>query len=370
MTEMGRAAVYLGVGQPFEIREYPVPEPEPGAILIKITMATICGSDLHMWRGELDLVNHVGLQLPAIIGHEMTGKVAKLGEGVTTDSAGQPLAIGDRVVYRYFNPCGRCPACLRGEDAACGMNLLFLFLSVEPFPHFTGAYAEYYYLQPNQTVIKVPDDLTDEMVAPVNCALSEVIYGLDKVNLRFGETIVIQGAGGLGINATAVAKDMGANKIIVIDGIDNRLELAKAFGADEIIDMKEYKTPEERMMRVLELTEFKGADVAADFVGIPAAIPEGVSMLGQGGRYLEIGNISPGRPFELDPSALVSGNKSIHGVLYYSDEALKQAIDFLSRTKGKYPFSKILAKSYPLEQINEAFEAQDKGLVSRSAIIP
>ncbi len=370
MAEMGKAAVYVGVGQPFEIREYPVPEPEPGAILVKISMSTICGSDLHMWRGELDLVNHVGLQLPAVIGHEMTGKVAKLGEGVTTDSAGQPLAEGDRVVYRYFNPCGRCPACLRGEDAACAMNLLFPFKPAEPWPHFTGAYAEYYYLQPNQTVIKVPHDLTDEMVAPVNCALSEVIYGLEQVNFSFGETIVIQGAGGLGINATAVARDRGAHKIIIIDGIDDRLELAKSFGVDEIIDMKQYSTPEERMMRVMELTEFKGADVACDFVGIPAAIPEGVSMLGQGGRYLEVGNISPGMQMSIDPSALVSGNKSIHGVLYYDKATLKKAIDFLSRTKGKYPFDKILSKSYPLEQINEAFEAQAKGLVSRSAIIP
>ncbi len=370
MTEMGKAAVFVGTGKPFEIREYPVPEPEPGAILVRITMATICGSDIHMWRGELDLEAHVGLQLPAIIGHEMTGKVAKLGDGVTTDSAGQPLSVGDRVVYRYFNPCGHCPACLRGDDAVCVMNLLFPFKSAEPWPHFTGAYAQYYYLQPNQTVIKVPDELTDEMVAPVNCALSEVIYGLEKVNLRFGETIVIQGAGGLGINATAVAKDRGAHKIIVIDGIDDRLELAKAFGADEIVDMKEYTTPLERMMRVMELTNFKGADVAADFVGIPAAIPEGVSMLGQGGRYLEIGNISPGQSFELDPSALVSGSKSIHGVLYYSEEALKKAIDFLCRSKGKYPFERILARSYPLEQINEAFEAQARGLVSRSAIIP
>ncbi len=370
MPEMGKAAVYVGVGKPFEIREYPVPDPEPGAIVVRITMATICGSDLHMWRGELDLVNHVGLQLPAIIGHEMTGSVAKLGAGVTTDSAGQPLAEGDRIVYRYFNPCGRCPACLRGEDAACAMNLLFPFKSAEPWPHFTGAYAQYYYLQPDQTVIKVPDDLTDEMVAPVNCALSEVIYGLEKVNLSFGETIVIQGAGGLGINATAVAKDRGAGKVIVIDSIDDRLELAKAFGADEIIDMKQYPTPEERMMRVMELTGFRGADVAADLVGFPAVIPEGLSMLGMGGRYLEIGNISPGVTMQLDPSSLVSGNKSIHGVLYYDKKSIRNAVEFLSRSKGKYPFDKILAKSYPLEQINEAFEAQDKGLVSRSAIVP
>lgn len=368
MSNTGRAAVYRGLGQPFEIMEYPVPEPEPGAILIKVTMATICGSDLHMWRGDLDL-GSLGAPLPTILGHEMTGKVAKLGAGVSTDSAGQPLAEGDRVVYRYFNACGRCPACLKGEDAACGSNLLYM-RPCDVWPHFGGAYAEYYYLLPGQTVIKVPDSLSDELVAPVNCALSEVIYGLEKVGLGFGDTLVIQGAGGLGLNATAVAKEMGAERVIIIDGITERLELAREFGADELIDMKAYKTPEERAMRVMELTGYRGADVVAELVGIPAAVPEGLAMLGSGGRYLEIGNISLGHMVEIDPAQLVMGSKKIFGIVCYGRDSLKKALDFLVRTKGKYPFDRILAKSYPLEEINEAFEAQDKGLVQRSAIVP
>lgn len=369
MAETAKGAVYKGLGQPFEIQEFPVPDPEPGAILVRITMATICGSDLHMWRGDLDLAA-IGAPLPAILGHEMTGRVAKLGKGVTTDSAGQPLAEGDRVVYRYFIPCGHCPACLRGDDAACPSNLMYM-APCEPFPHFLGAYAEYYYVRPGQTIIRVPDDLTDEMVAPANCALSEVIYGLEKVSFGLGETLVIQGAGGLGINATAVAKEMGAQKVIVIDGIRDRLELARSFGADEIIDMNEFKTPEERIGRVMKLTGYQGAEVVAELVGIPAAVPEGLSMLGSGGRYLEIGNISIGKKIEIDPAgALVLGSRTIYGVVTYKANTLKKAMDFLSRTKSKYPFDKILAKKYPLEEINEAFEAQDMGLVSRSAIVP
>lgn len=367
MTDKGRAAVYTGLGQPFEIREYLVPEPEPGAILVKVTMANICGSDLHMWRGDLDL-GALGAPLPAIIGHEMTGRVAKLGEGVSTDSSGQPLAVGDRVVYRYFNPCGRCPSCLKGDDAVCFQNMIYIF-SAEQFPRFTGAYAEYYYLRPNQTVFKVPDDLTDEMVAPANCALSEVLYGLEKVNFSFGETIIIQGAGGLGLNATAVAKDMGAHKVVVIDSITERLELAKAFGADELIDMKEYTTPEARVQRVMELTGYRGGDVVAELVGFPEAITEGLNMLGRGGRFLEIGNISFGKTVEVDPAGLIVGAKSIIPVGYYGKDTLKKALDFLSRTKGKYPFDKILSRSYPLEEINKAFDDQDKGLVARAAIV-
>jgi len=364
----GKAAAYKGLGHPMEIVEYPVPEPGPGAILIKMRRANVCGSDLHMWRGDVDLAA-MGMPMPVILGHEMVGAVAKLGEGVVTDSAGQPLAEGDRVVYRYFVPCGRCRTCLSGDDAACPAAYMTVVTPCDFPPHFRGAYAEYYYLIPNQTVFKVPDDLSDEIVAPANCALSEVIYGLEKVKFSFGETIAIQGAGGLGIYATAVAKEMGAAKVIVIDGIEGRLKLAKAFGADEIIDMREFKEPADRVMRVKELTGGWGADVVAELVGFPHVIPEGLDMLGNQGRYLEIGNVSPMKYFELDPFSIVTSCKSIHGVALYTAEALKKAIDFLSRTKDRYPFEKILSRSYPLEKINKAFEDHDKGLVTRASIV-
>ena len=369
MVEKGRAAVYKEFGQPMEIKEYPVPEPEPGAILIKVSRANICGSDLHQWRGDLNLTA-LGAPLPAILGHEMTGTVAKLGEGVLTDSAGQPLAVGDRVVYRYFRPCGPCRACLRGEDAACPIAPLAVVSPCEEPPHFLGGFADYYYLRPNQTVLKVPDDLTDDMVAPANCALSQVIYGLERVGFSFGETIAIQGAGGLGIYATAVAKEMGAAKVIVIDGIDERLELAKAFGADELIDFRELKTPMERWLKVKELTGGWGADVVAELVGFPRVIDEGIDMLANGGRYLELGNVSPLMTCEFEPSKLTISGKSMVGLSLYTADALRKALDFLSRAKDRYPFEKILSRSYPLEEINEAFENQDKGLVTRSTIVP
>jgi threonine dehydrogenase-like Zn-dependent dehydrogenase len=354
MVEKGRAAVYKGFGEPMEIKEYPVPEPEPGAILIKVSRSNICGSDLHQWRGDINLTA-LGAPLPAILGHEMIGTVAKL---------------GDRVVHRYFYPCGHCRACLRGQDAFCPIAPLGQVALCDEHPHFLGTFAEYFYLRPNHTVFKVPDDVTDDMAAPANCALSQVIWGLDRVGFSFGETIAIQGAGGLGIYATAVAKDMGADKVIVIDGIDERLELAKAFGADEVIDFREVTTPTERWLKVKELTSGWGADVVAELVGFPHVIPEGIDMLGYGGRYLEIGNISFGMTYEAEPCKLVMDNKSIVGVMLYPASALKKALDFLSRAKDRYPFDKILARSYPLEEINEAFENQDKGLVSRSTIIP
>ena len=114
MADTGRLAAYLGLGKGFDIREYPVPEPKPGAVIIKVAIANVCGSDMHYWKGEQDMEKR-GRKLPLNTGHEHMGTIHKLGAGVTTDSAGQPLREGDRVIYRYFLPCGHCRACLRRQ---------------------------------------------------------------------------------------------------------------------------------------------------------------------------------------------------------------------------------------------------------------
>ena len=114
MAEIGKMACWMGFGKGFEIREYPVPDPEPGAIVIKVAIANVCGSDMHYWKGEQDYAK-MGRPLPLNTGHEHMGTVHKLGAGVTTDTAGQPLQEGDRVIYRYFNPCGRCKMCLQAQ---------------------------------------------------------------------------------------------------------------------------------------------------------------------------------------------------------------------------------------------------------------
>ncbi|MFQ5830094.1 MAG: zinc-binding dehydrogenase [Candidatus Methylomirabilia bacterium] len=355
MPATGKAAVFHGPGKPFEVRELPLPDVEPEGILVKLTLSNICGSDLHFWRGDAPL------KLPDdgwIYGHEMAGRVARLGAKIKTDSLGHPLSEGDRVAYCYFYPCGRCYACLNKQPAACP-NKVSRPLGPSRFPHFHGAFAEYYYVNPGGFVFKVPDDLADELVAPVNCALSQVIYGLHAAGLRFGDSLVIQGAGGLGIQATGVAKDMGAQTVIVIDQLPERLELAKAFGADHTINLKEIADRKERVRRVRELTSGRGADVACDFVGFPQVIPEGLDMLRSGGTYLEIGTISRGVKVELEPATLIWGSKSIVGVLMYDPWVIPRALDFLSRMKARLPFSRLLSHKFPLEKIDEAFQASE-----------
>ena len=347
-----RAAVLKGFRQPYEIQEFPIPEVAPGAVVIKIAMANICGSDLHIWRGDL------GTKIPPegiIIGHEATGRVAKLGAGVKTDSLGNPIKEGDRVVYCYFNPCGSCYQCLHGHRAACPRKMANMAGSIKEPPYLRAGFADYTYLQPGMFFFKTPDTLSDEMVAPVNCALSQVLYGLTQAGLRFGDTVVVQGAGGLGLNAIAVAREMGAGRIIAIDSVSSRLELARQFGADDTIDLTQIATPEQRVERVMELTRKRGADLVCELVGLPAVVPEGIAMMRAGGTYLEIGNISRGQTVPIDPSALVWGNKKIVGVVMYDPWVIPKALDFLERSRSRYPFERVLSHKFPLTKIDEAF---------------
>jgi threonine dehydrogenase-like Zn-dependent dehydrogenase len=366
----GRAAVTLENSRAMELTEYDVPEPGPDEILVEVTLASICGSDLHMWRGEVPWFQ----KAPGIQGHEMAGRVAALGADRKTDSLGRPLHEGDRVTYAYFIPCGECWACMSGTTGCPNRYRTRTTITADQPPHFLGAYAEYYLLKANQWIFKVPDGLPDELVAPVNCALSQVVYGLNQIGVWLGDTVVIQGAGGLGIYACGVAKDMGAGRVVAIDAIPERLELAREFGADDTIDLKELPTREARVQRVKDLTNGVGTDVCVEVVGVANVVQEGIEMTRVGGRYLWMGNIVPGAKAEIVPHDATRQPKTIRGVLAYDRWVIPRALEWVNRTKDKYPFDKLVGARFALDQINEAFEQAEwtagKGSVARTVIEP
>jgi threonine dehydrogenase-like Zn-dependent dehydrogenase len=369
MAHTGRLIAFYGAGEPMRIEEYPVPEPEPGAIVVRTTLANICGSDLHVWRGDQDL-KKMGRALPRHLGHEQCGQVHALGEGVTTDSAGAPLAIGDRVIFRYAFACGRCRACLTGRTRCCPNQMRHTATPCNVWPYFRGAWGDYSYLPAGHVVLKVPDVLTDGMVAGINCAFATVMCGVDVARIELGETVVVQGAGGLGIFATAAARELGAGRVIVVDGIQERLDLAAAFGADELIDLRELKAPEQRVQRVRELTDGWGADVVVEVAGVIGAMNEALQMLGNGGRLVEIGNIVAGTSFDLAPTTLNQRNVSILGVGYYEAAHLQRSLDLMLRRREQYPFHKIVSDIFPLEEVENVLAEQNKGHITRAALKP
>jgi D-arabinose 1-dehydrogenase-like Zn-dependent alcohol dehydrogenase len=359
----GKVAIFREAYKEMEFKQFPVPDPHPDGMMVKLRVANICGSDLHFWRGH----SPGPKGMPIILGHEMLGTVFALGNNVNTDSAGQPLKEGDRVCFSYFKRCGRCAVCVSGKGFCPYRIHDWVFTSAEEPPYFKGAYGEYYYLKPGQWVYKIPDDLSDDLISPVNCALSEVVFGLNKIGVEVGDTVVIQGAGGLGLYATSVAKEMGAAQVIVVDKLPDRLELAKEMGANHILNAGA-TTSAERIEFVRERTGGLGADVCAELAGTPVVMEEGIQLLRQGGKYLWIGCIALHQKFECEPALIIRGWKTIFGVVGYESWVIPKALDFLRRTQHKYPFHKIVSHKFKFEQINEAFAFANAGKAIRVSL--
>ncbi len=348
----GKVAVFTASGVPYEIEELPTPEVEPGGILIKNTHAVICGSDLHGWRGDGDGPQRAIRRVP---GHEFTGVVHSIGGGVDSDSVRRPLKEGDRVAFPFFNPCNRCYWCIRGEHHSCPHRGRSNHQGLDAYPYCDGGMADYYYLPQGHYVYKVPDELPTDAVPPVNCALSQVMFGLERAKMDFGDTVVIQGAGGLGIFATAVASEKGASKVIVIDGQQPRLDLAMKCGATDTVSMADYPTPESRVERVRELTHGVGADVVVEVVGVAAATLEGLDMVRFNGKYVDIGNISGGS-IEFPARMIINNQTQWLGTTHYNPWIVEAALQFLVRSKDRMPIANVISHKYPLEEINDAFE--------------
>jgi L-iditol 2-dehydrogenase len=348
----GLTAVLMQPGKPLELETLPTPEVEPGGVLIRNTAAAICGSDLHYWRNDN---NYSGPDIRRVPGHEFTGVVHTLGKGVTTDSLRRPLKEGDRVAFPFFNPCNRCYWCVRGEHHACPhRHRKSQQFTLNEYAYCDGGYAEYYYLPPGHYVFTVPDVLPDEAIPPVNCALCQVLHGIEYADMKFGDTVVIQGAGGLGIYACAVAAEKGAGRVIAIDKQLPRLAMARNCGATDVIDMNELATPEARVQRVKDLTDGRGADVVVEVVGIAAATLEGLDMVRFNGTFVDIGNIVPAT-ITLPATKVITQQIKWKGLMHYNPWIMPAALDFLVRTKDKYPLSKVVSHSFPLSEVNQAF---------------
>jgi len=359
----GKVAALVAAHQPFEFLEYPVVDPGADSILVRMRVCNICGSDIHLWRGDTVAFKE---GVPQILGHEMVGTIEKLGRNVKTDALGTPLEEGDRVIYTYSRVCGTCRFCLSHEAPCPYRNKHWIHVSSNTPPHFNAGYAEFYYVEPGQDVFRVPDDLSNDLVSPLNCAAAEVTEGLSRIDLRAGDTVLVQGAGGLGLYATAMAREAGAEQIIVFDGLADRLELAKKFGADRVVNVRETSLAD-RLEQVLEWTGGHGADVALELAGHPAAAAEGVNLLRPGGQYLWAGNIN-GDETSFDPTAVVRRALRIQGIHGYEGWAIPKAINFVQRTKNKYPFEAILSHHYSFDKINDAFSLADRGEAIRVSI--
>ena len=359
---MTKAAVFRDVGRPLELQTFDLPEQlEPGAAVCEVVMATICGSDLHTISGRRKE------PAPLILGHEIIGRIVQLGEGTTADGFGQPLAVGDRVSWTIMACCGTCFFCTHGLENKCVKLRKYGHTCCDEPPHLTGGFAEHVCLWPGTAVFRVPDALADEIATPANCALATVICAKDTIGLAAGESVLIQGAGLLGLNLIALCKEAGAARVFVTDVQPARLELAERFGADEAFNLADCSA-DEVVSAIRDATDGRGADVAFEVCGQAQAVAMGVEALRIGGRYLIAGLVTPGARFELDGNQLTRKILTLKGIHNYQPTHLGQALRFLDSCAAAYPYDRIVGKTFSLDRINDAVAEAATGKHIRVAV--
>jgi D-arabinose 1-dehydrogenase-like Zn-dependent alcohol dehydrogenase len=342
-----KAAVLEEYGKPLKIREVPIPEVEPRGILVKVEMAGICGTDVHQQRGELTIKS----PLPNIQGHETIGRIVKLGEGRTQDVAGDPLGVGDRIMWAHAD-CGECYWCeVARVQVLCARRSGYGFA---PPAALRGGFAEYEYITPITKVVKVPDELTEEEAIGVGCAFRSVVAGYERLGgIGFQENVVIQGAGPIGLYSLLMAVEGGAGKVIVIGAPAERLELAKKWGARHVIDIDKVKDPAKRKEEIIVFTDGRGPEVVVEASGVPAAFNEGLDMIQKGGRYLVLGQTSADT-IPVAPGIITGKGLTVIGSVSAAIPHFYKALQFIKNRRTKYPFADIVSTKYRLEEINEA----------------
>src|SRR5438094_9114742 len=267
-TSTMRALVFRGPNQ-IKIEHVSIPKPGPGEALIRVTLTTICGTDLHILKGEY------AVKPGLIIGHEPVGTIHQLGVGVSG------YRIGERVLVGAITPCGQCNYCLGGDWSQCGGAMGgWKFGNT-----INGAQAEYL-LVPNAqaNLAKIPDDLRDEQVVLLADIASTGISGAESANIRIGDTVVVFAQGPIGLCSTAGAKLMGASFIIGVDSDPVRMTMAKRMGADIVLDPKQCDV----IAEVKRLTG-DGTDVAIEALGLQETFENGLRCLRPGGTLSSLG---------------------------------------------------------------------------------
>ena len=269
-----RAAVFHGTGD-IRVDEVPRPTAGPGEAVIRVTLTTICGTDVHILKGEYPV------EPGTIVGHEPVGVIEELGAGVTG------YEIGDRVLVGAITPCGQCHACLSGKLSQCGHGTGYEAIGGWRFGNtINGAQAEYLlvpYAQAN--LAKIPESLTDEQVVLLADIASTGFSGAESGKVRIGDTVVVFAQGPIGLCATAGAKLMGASRVIGVEGDPARAEMARRMGADIVLDPNSTDIVEE----VRRLTNGIGADVAIEALGLQATFENALRCVRPGGTVSSLG---------------------------------------------------------------------------------
>lgn len=386
MSDKVKAAVMVKPGE-IRIREFPYPEIHDNDALIRMEMSGICGTDKHNYKGETSLgmgpSGGYRTPFPIIPGHENVGVIEEIGEKAAKklEVDGKILRKGDRVFPVNDVLCGECYWCRTTFGYQyCPNWYCYGLISCEKPPHLFGGWSEFMYLVPEVSLFKVPDGVPPEVAVLTEPVM--VAYGsFNKAMAPFpmaregfgqGDTVVVQGAGPLGMSHVIVARLFGAGEIIAVEPktpqSEHRLKIAKELGATRTVNIPE---AEERVEEIMRLTDGLGADLIIEATGAPRAIPEGLDMLRRGGTYLVAGTFVDVGDVEINPwKHILTKQARILGVSGWPIPRSSRVLKLFEQYSNVIPFEKMVTHKFKVEQAKEAIETSIVGNAVKVVITP
>jgi len=326
-----KAAMLYGV-KDLRIEDIPVPKVGSGEVLVKVKAATTCGTDLKIFqRGYVEKV----IKLPTIFGHEWAGDVAETGEGLEWPEKGMRVRAGNSA------PCLRCVMCQKGKYNLCE-NMIWLW----------GAYAEYIKVPSRMVLVnmqEIPHHVSYEEAA-ITEPLACVLHGIEEARVKLGDAVTIIGAGPIGLLHLLTVKKMGAEKVMIIDLVEERLNFAEKLGADETVNAGKVDAAE----MVRKFTDGYGADIVIEAIGLRVTWEQAMKLVRKGGTVLEFGGCPPGTEIKLNTELLHYGEVTVLGTFHATPLHFRKALNLIAtKTIDVKP---LITRKMRLEKIREAFE--------------
>ncbi|CAG0935518.1 S-(hydroxymethyl)glutathione dehydrogenase / alcohol dehydrogenase [Thermoflexales bacterium] len=362
-----QAALITAPQQPIQIEMLELDPPRAGEVLVQIKACGVCHSDYHLISGA---TKH---PLPVVPGHEGAGIVEAVGDGVTR------IQPGDHVVLNWAPSCGHCFYCLRGKPNLCDTFVGPIWNGVmldgtprlrwndQPVYHFSAlaAFAEYAVV-PQETCVVIRNDVLLSVAALVGCAVTTGVGAvLYSAQVQAGDRVAVFGCGGVGLSVILGAQLAGAQQIIAIDRVPQKLELAKQFGATDVIDASKA----DAVALVRQLTAGRGADVTFEVTGVPQLQTAGVEAARPGGKAVWVGLSAMESSTSLSGAQLVRQEKTVIGSYYGSAHTARDFPFLLDLyAAGKLNLDRLISRTYRLVEINAAFEAMLNGEVARGVV--
>ncbi len=352
-------------GQPVEVRDYPLPELEDGAALLRTSYSEVCGTDLHLQQGLLAETPY-----PLIPGHANVGVIEEV-RGDVRDADGRPLRGGEAVTFLdVHGTCGRCWFCLVAKASTRCPERRVYGITYGADEGLLGGWSELVHLRPGVRIIRLPQGLAPETVIGGGCGLPTAFHAVERSDVLLGDTVLVQGTGPVGLSAIALARLRGPHTVIAIGAPQVRLDAARRMGADLCLDVTATSV-EERRQAVLGATDGRGVDVAIEASGDPAAVPEGLDLVRDAGRYTVVGQYTDHGAVSINPHLQINKKHlDVRGVWGIDFSHLYRAVRLQERYNARFQWERLITHRFGLDQGNEALEAVRSGAAIKAVILP